>query len=101
MGLAMKVYPEDDYGEKAEDKTVRNTLTNFTINTNIEGINNAGRSREKIRIFAWAIIFLVLVCLTCNDIRQLVGEYYEYPVDVSTTLEHKNAIDFPSVTICN
>lgn len=97
----MKVYPEDDYGEKAEDKTVKNTLTNFTINTNIEGINNAGRSREKIRIFAWAVIFLVLVCLTCNDIRQLVGEYYEYPVDVSTTLEHKNAIDFPSVTICN
>ena len=28
-------------------------------------------------------------------------EYLEYPVDVSTTLEHRNAVDFPAVTVCN
>ena len=97
----MKVYPEDKNDEKEEEKSVKNTLKNFALNTNIEGINNAGRSREKVRLFAWVFIFIILVSLTCNDIRQLVNEYFDYPVDVSTVLEHKDAIDFPSVTVCN
>jgi hypothetical protein len=97
----MKVYPDDINNEKEEERNVKSTLKNFALNTNIEGINNAGRSREKIRIITWAVIFIFLLGLTFNDIRQLVDEYLDYPVDVSTTLEHENAIDFPSVTICN
>ena len=34
-------------------------------------------------------------------LKALTAEYTDQPVDVSTTLEHENAVDFPSVTVCN
>ena len=43
----------------------------------------------------------LVVGLTLNDCVQLVQEYLSKPVDVSTILEHKDTIDFPSVTLCN
>ena len=84
-----------------ENKTIGAVFKKFAFETNIEGVNNAGRSRSNFRTIVWLAIFSCLVALTVRDIRDLVMEYQSQPVDVSTTLEHENAIDFPSVTICN
>ena len=72
-------------------------------------------------MMAWLTVFVFLVALTLNDIQQLVAtlhtaalqhcstdtltlqvrEYLSGPVDVATTLQHKDSVDFPSVTVCN
>ena len=91
-----KVYPLEDTEEEEED-----VVRYFGRNTNIEGINNAGRAKDKTRLGLWLTVFVFLVSLTLWDLTQLVQDYLSYPVDVSTTLEHENAIDFPSVSVCN
>ena len=92
-----KIFPlEDTEGEEEGD-----LVKKFGRNTNIEGINNAGRAKDKTRLALWLTIFVFLVALTLWDLSQLVQDYLSYPVDVSTTLEHENAIDFPSVSVCN
>ena len=84
-----------------ESRTKKSLLAEFGRTTNIEGINNAGRAPSVARLTVWLTIFVLLVALTLNDVMQLVQEYISGPVDVSTTLEHKDTIDFPSVTVCN
>lgn len=84
-----------------ESRNKKSLLAEFGRTTNIEGINNAGRAPSVARLTVWLTIFTLLVALTLNDVVQLVQEYMSGPVDVSTTLEHKDTIDFPSVTVCN
>ena len=84
-----------------ESASKRSILHQFARNANIEGINNAGRAPTNTRLMVWLTIFVFLVALTINDVVQLVQEYLSNPVDVATTLEHENTVDFPSVTICN
>ena len=84
-----------------ESRTKKSLLAEFGRTTNIEGINNAGRAPSVTRLTVWLTIFVLLVALTLNDVVQLVQEYISRPVDVSTTLEHRDTIDFPSVTVCN
>ena len=84
-----------------ELRTKKSLLAEFGRTTNIEGINNAGRAPSVTRLTIWLTIFVLLVALTLNDVVQLVQEYISGPVDVSTTLEHKDTVDFPSVTVCN
>ena len=84
-----------------ESRNKKSLLAEFGRTTNIEGINNAGRAPSVARLTVWLTIFVLLVALTLNDVVQLVQEYISGPVDVSTTLEHKDTIDFPSVTVCN
>ena len=96
MKKRSQIYPSVEDTEDEGD-----VLRKFGKFTNIEGINNAGRAEERTRLVLWLTIFVFLVALTVYDLTQLVQDYLSYPVDVSTTLEHQNAIDFPSVTVCN
>ena len=84
-----------------ESRKKKTILSEFARSANIEGINNAGRAPSPVRVCIWLTIFVLLVALTINDVVQLVQDYLSYPVDVSTTLEHEDTVDFPSVTICN
>ena len=118
MKISQKMLTEKSLGFLAhsERNTAGRILRYFALETNIEGINNAGRSRSLARAAVWLGVFLVLVALTISDMTELVkgispsklmplkaltAEYTDQPVDVSTTLEHENAVDFPSVTVCN
>ena len=76
-------------------------LHEFARDTNIEGVNNAGRSPSNIRKAIWLLIFIFLAALTVQDLVSLTKEFLSWPVDVSTRIDHKDAIPFPSVTICN
>ena len=76
-------------------------LHEFARDTNIEGVNNAGRSPSNIRKAIWLIIFIFLAALTVQDLVSLTEEFLSWPVDVSTRIDHKDAIPFPSVTVCN
>ena len=77
----------DDSSKTADDgRNVKQTLDIFTRETNIEGVNNAGRSQGSIRKYVWLLVFIVLAGLTVRDIVDLVGEYCDRPVDVATTL---------------
>ena len=76
-------------------------LHEFARDTNIEGVNNAGRSPSNIRKAIWLIIVIFLAALTVQDLVSLTKEFLSWPVDVSTRIDHKDAIPFPSVTVCN
>merc|ERR1711936_164298 len=95
------VVERGDEGDYKNPKTMGGTLKSFSRDTNIEGVNNAGRSEGRVRRTIWFLVFSVLTALTLRDIVDLVAEYRSRPVDVATTLSHENAIDFPSVAICN
>ena len=47
-------------------------LRYFALETNIEGINNAGRSRSLARAAIWLGIFLIFLALTINDMTDLI-----------------------------
>ena len=64
----------------------RDVVRKFGRNTNIEGINNAGRAEDRTRLVIWLTIFLFLVALTLYDLTQLVQDYLSNPVDVSTRI---------------
>ena len=76
-------------------------LSTFTKETNIEGVNNSGRSRGLIRKTVWLVIFLVLAALTVRDVMELVEEYRLGPVDVATTLRCGVDDSFVSVVTCD
>merc|ERR1719220_1522336 len=76
-------------------------LNEFARDTNIEGVNNAGRAPSNIRKVIWLLIFTFLAVLTVQDLVSLTKEFLTWPVDVSTTIDHEDAIPFPSVTVCN
>jgi len=76
-------------------------LNEFARDTNIEGVNNAGRAPSNIRKVIWLLIFTFLAVLTVQDLVSLTKEFLTWPVDVSTTIDHEDSIPFPSVTVCN
>ena len=86
---------------KARPAGVGKILHEFAQDTNIEGVNNAGRSPSNIRKAIWLLVFIFLAALTVQDLVSLTREFLSWPVDVSTTIDHKDAIPFPSVTVCN
>ena len=47
-------------------------LRYFCLETNIEGINNAGRSRSLVRAAVWLGIFLIFLALTISDMTELI-----------------------------
>ena len=66
----------------------------------------------------WLLIFTFLAVLTVQDLVKLptrnslkthkritqvslTKEFLTWPVDVSTTIDHEDALPFPSVTVCN
>ena len=65
----------------------------FARDTNIEGINNAGRSLGSLRRVVWLAVVVFLVALTVSDLVGLTQEYLTYPVDVATTIDHKVTVE--------
>ena len=47
-------------------------LRYFALETNIEGINNAGRSRSLVRAATWLGLFVILLALTVSDMTDLI-----------------------------
>ena len=90
-------------------------------NTGIAGLNNAGKSREKIRRAIWMIIFIGGLVGTLHNAFVVVQDILEYPIDTTVTISAKDyviceicgihniydialfilQISFPSVTVCN
>ena len=70
---------------------------------------------SSLRKLLWLLLFTVLGGLTIYDLVELTQvphlsttppghltqEYLTNPVDVSTTIDHRDAVAFPSVTVCN
>ena len=77
------------------------TLRKFSENTSISGINNAAKSRSKLRSLLWLAVFTVLAYFTVVDVRDIVVDYFEYPVITHTDISYKSKVDFPAVTVCN
>ena len=82
-------------------KVVTKTLHEFGSETSISGINNAARGKSKIRSGVWCLIFLVLAYFTADGIKEIVVEYFTFPVITTTDLSQGPEVDFPAVTICN
>ena len=105
------------------------TWDDFWCNTSISGANNAGRAKNPpyIRRCLWLLLFGFCFYFTLINVLELINNYYQYPVDYSVTVQHKDLaslilsrkisfwfgkqfheiflfffqIDFPAVTICN
>ena len=91
------------------------------FNTAIGGLNNAGKSREKIRRAIWMIIFIGGLVGTLHSTVVVVQDMLAFPVDTTVTISRQDnvisviwgicnnsdinllilQINFPSVTVCN
>ena len=74
MKISQKILTQKSLGLMAESEqnTSGRILRYFALETNIEGINNAGRSRSLIRASVWLGIFVSLVALTISDMNDLI-----------------------------
>ena len=52
----------------------------------ISGLNNAGRSNDGFRRFAWMVIFLVGLAGTLHSVIVVVQEILAYPVDTTVSI---------------
>ena len=75
MKISEKILTQSSRG-LMPDRPHRNTsgriLRYFALETNIEGINNAGRSRSLARAATWLGVFVILLALTVSDMTELI-----------------------------
>ena len=85
----------------AVDKTFLATLLNFSEETSIAGINNAGKKKSGLRSMTWLVIFLVFISLTGSNVYKIVSDYYRYPIITTTDMVDQTSILLPSITVCS
>ena len=83
------------------DNNLLTTLVNFSEETSIAGINNAGKKKSGLRSLTWLVIFLVFICLTGSNVYKIVSDYYTYPIVTTTDMVDQTSISLPSVTVCS
>ena len=81
-------------------KDILNTFLDFSGETSIAGINNAGKKKSWLRSAVWLAIFLVFIWLTGQNVSKIAGDYYKYPVLTTTDMLDQANILLPAVTVC-
>jgi hypothetical protein len=69
--------------------------------TTSHGIPNIIRSQDVKAKILWAIFFIVSFTYCMYTIINGVLIYYKYETYMTFSVERKNLVDFPAVTICN
>ena len=69
-------------------------------NTAIAGLNNAGKSKEKIRRAIWMIIFIGGIGGTLHSAYVVVQDILKYPVDTTITISVQNHVKGVILNIC-
>ena len=74
MKISEKILTQSSRGlmPGPDQNTSGRILRYFALETNIEGINNAGRSRSLVRAALWLGIFVIFLALTINDMTDLI-----------------------------
>ena len=77
MKISEKILTQSSRGlmpgpDRPHQNTSGRILRYFALETNIEGINNAGRSRSLVRASVWLGIFLIFLALTVSDMTDLI-----------------------------
>ena len=85
----------------ASGRNILNTFLDFSEETSIAGINNAGKKKSWLRSVVWLSIFLVFICLTGQNVRKIVVDYYKYPILTTTDMLDQTNILLPAVTVCS
>ena len=85
----------------AWDKNLLSTLVEFSGETSIAGINNAGKQKSGLRSLVWLVIFLVFISLTGHNVYKIVTDYYRYPVITTTDMVDQTNILLPAITVCS
>ena len=82
-------------------KDILNTFLEFSGETSIAGINNAGKKKSWLRSVVWLTIFLVFICLTGKNVYKIAVEYYSYPILTTTDMLDQANVLLPAVTVCS
>ena len=77
------------------------TTAQFVSDTNLAGVNNAGRARHPLRRVLWCCLWAVGLGVTLSDVSLLVTKYLGYPVSTDFTIVYDSRVTFPAVTVCN
>ena len=64
----------------------------FWKRTSISGINNAGSSASGFRRWIWMVIFVLFIALTFTGLKDVIDEFWSYPVLTSVTVKHHNQV---------
>ena len=81
-------------------KDILDTVLDFSGETSIAGINNAGKRKSWLRSAGWLVIFLVFILLTGQNVYKIGRDYYKYPVLTTTDMLDQANILLPAVTVC-
>ena len=82
-------------------KDILNTFLEFSGETSIAGINNAGKKKSWLRSGVWLVIFLVFIWLTGQNVYKIGRDYYKYPLLTTTEMLDQANILLPAVTVCS
>ena len=77
---------------KSAKNVLWNTLDNFSKQTSISGISNAGISRSHFRRVCWLLVFLIFGAFTFYAFQAVINDYLSWPVTTSIYIEHKNQV---------
>ena len=77
------------------------TTVNYLKGSSLSGVSHAANSRSLVQCSYWLVIFTAGLVMTVMSIKDLMDDYYSYPVVTSSDLKHETSIYFPAVTVCN
>ena len=69
-----------------------NTWDDFWKRTNISGMCNARSSNSGFRRKFWMAIFALFSILTFTGLKDVINDFWSYPVITSVTVKHQNQV---------
>ena len=77
------------------------TTAQFVSDTNLAGVNNAGRASHPLRRVFWCCLWVIGLGVTINDVTLVVNKFLAYPVSTDYTIVYDSKVTFPAITVCN
>ena len=77
---------------KSATNVISQTIANFSKQTSISGISNAGVSRSHFRRVCWLLVFAIFGAFTFYAFQAVINDYLNWPVTTSIYIEHKNQV---------
>ncbi|GFO28275.1 acid-sensing ion channel 4 [Plakobranchus ocellatus] len=83
-------------------KKSKQEIKEFAESTTAHGLKNAvSEESSKFRRWAWFLAFLTALTYLTYQLVTCCIDYYRYPIQAQQTLRRMDALNFPTVTICN
>jgi hypothetical protein len=79
----------------------RTIIREFALMTSIHGLPSIARSENKHNCIFWSISCVIFIGIMIFSVGQAIINYFQYPTQISVSIDVEQSQAFPAVTFCN